>query len=182
MPPDVRREINRLERADLVIFQFPIWWHAQPAILKGWFDRVFVNGLLYNSTRRYDRGHFLGKRAVVSATTGAPEASFAPGGRGGDIELLLWPIHYSLHYMGFSVLTPFLTFGVTGHGYRYQSETEKTTSLQASRHAWVDRLQHLQNEQPLTFYGWDDWDDNGQHQNKKLTENAGLRFKNSVAV
>jgi len=32
---EVQREIARLEWADLVIFQFPLWWHAQPAILKG---------------------------------------------------------------------------------------------------------------------------------------------------
>ncbi|WP_290649964.1 NAD(P)H-dependent oxidoreductase [Aquisalimonas sp.] len=37
LPADVRREIDRLERAELVILQFPLWWHAQPAILKGWF-------------------------------------------------------------------------------------------------------------------------------------------------
>lgn len=58
LPADVRREIARIERADLVIFQFPLWWHAQPAILKGWFDRVFVNGLLYSGSKRYDRGFF----------------------------------------------------------------------------------------------------------------------------
>lgn len=174
---DIRREIGRLERANLVIFQFPIWWHAQPAILKGWFDRVFVNGLLYNSTRRYDRGHFVGKKAIVSTTTGAPESSFEPAGRGGDIELLLWPIHYSLYYMGFSVLCPFLTFGVSGQGYKYESDTEKTTKLQAARLAWINRLKHLRNEPPLEFYGWESWDTNGRHLNAEFTENAGLRFR-----
>ena len=28
LPQDVQREIARLERADLVVFQFPIWWHG----------------------------------------------------------------------------------------------------------------------------------------------------------
>lgn len=97
LPADVQREIARLERADLVVFQFPLWWHAQPALLKGWFDRVFVSGRLYTSTMRYDRGHFRGKRAIVSVTTGAPASAFGPGARGGDVAGLLWPFQYSLH-------------------------------------------------------------------------------------
>lgn len=28
IPDDVAREIKRLERADLVILQFPLWWHG----------------------------------------------------------------------------------------------------------------------------------------------------------
>ncbi len=38
LPLDVKREIERLKKADLVIFQFPLWWHQQPAMIKGWFD------------------------------------------------------------------------------------------------------------------------------------------------
>lgn len=158
---DVSREIARIERADLVIFQFPLWWHAQPAILKGWFDRVFVNGLLYSGSKRYDRGVFRGRQAVVSLTTGAPETSFAPGGRSGDIELLLWPIHYSLNYMGFAVLPPFLSFGVAGHGYRYDSDEEKTRRLDARRRSWEARLATIADETPLPFSGWNDWDEAG---------------------
>nr|WP_199678723.1 NAD(P)H-dependent oxidoreductase [Salinisphaera sp. LB1] len=116
LPADVAREIDRLERADLVILQFPLWWHAQPAIVKGWFDRVFVYGGLYTGSRRYDAGHFRGKRAMLSVTTGGPRRSFLPYGRGGPIERLLWPINYSLYYMGFDVLAPQLTHGVQGAG------------------------------------------------------------------
>jgi len=91
LPGDVKREIARLERADLVILQFPLWWHAQPAMLKGWFDRVFVSGGLYSSGKRYDAGHFRGKLAVCSVTSGAPELDFGPGSRGGDLDVMLWP-------------------------------------------------------------------------------------------
>lgn len=80
---DVQRELARLEWADLVIFQFPLWWHAQPAILKGWFDRVLVYGGRYTSRMRYDRGYFRGKRAMLSVTAGSPEKAFQPFGRAG---------------------------------------------------------------------------------------------------
>src|SRR5687767_12931505 len=37
--PDLAREQARLLAADLLVLQFPLWWGAPPAILKGWLDR-----------------------------------------------------------------------------------------------------------------------------------------------
>lgn len=162
IPTDVAREIERLEWSDLVILQFPLWWHAQPAILKGWYDRVFLSGGLYTSRMRYDAGYFRGRRAVCSVTSGAPAAAFGPGGRGGDIETLLWPIQYSLHYMGFSVLPPMLSFGVQGPGYSYQSEDDLARHLQERLDSWGARVPRLLREAPLRFPGWDDWDKEGR--------------------
>ncbi len=161
LPADVHREIERLERSELVVFQFPIWWHAQPAMLKGWLDRVFVNGGLYTSRKRYDRGHFLGRRAVCSVTTGAPSVSFCHNGRGGDIHLLLWPMHYSLYYMGYAVLPPFLAFGVQGHGFAYEEEQTFRDQLETYKSDWAARLERLETDTPISFPGWDDWDELG---------------------
>lgn len=36
LPEPVKAEINDLEGADLLIFQFPLWWHSPPAIVKGY--------------------------------------------------------------------------------------------------------------------------------------------------
>lgn len=161
LPADVRREIARLEQADLVVFQFPLWWHAQPAILKGWFDRVLVNGAIYTSTTRYDRGHFRGRRAIASVTTGAPATAFGPNARGGDIDHLLWPMHYSLHYVGFKVLPPFLAHGVQGHGYAYQDTDRFKAQLESDRQRWRQRLESLDRSESLAFPGWNDWNDDG---------------------
>ncbi|GHE92683.1 NAD(P)H-dependent oxidoreductase [Streptomyces fumanus] len=43
-PPDVAREHRRLERATDLVLVFPVYWWSVPALLKGWIDRVFVNG------------------------------------------------------------------------------------------------------------------------------------------
>ncbi|MBV2367197.1 NAD(P)H-dependent oxidoreductase [Streptomonospora nanhaiensis] len=43
-PPDVVREHRRLERATDLVLVFPVYWWSMPALLKGWIDRVFVNG------------------------------------------------------------------------------------------------------------------------------------------
>src|SRR5258708_40182573 len=36
--------IDRLLRAEAVVFVFPTWSFGLPAILKGWFDRVMIPG------------------------------------------------------------------------------------------------------------------------------------------
>ena len=35
---DIAEEQRKLLWADVVILQFPMWWYAMPAILKGWVD------------------------------------------------------------------------------------------------------------------------------------------------
>ncbi len=161
LPEDVQREITRLKRADLVVFQFPIWWHNQPAILKGWFDRVFVSGGLYTSSMRYSRGYFRGKKAVCSVTTGAPEIAFGFGSRGGHIDQILWSTHYSLHYMGFRVLSPFVAFGIQGHGFSYTDEDNNNRQLKLYQEKWKEQLNSLDQVRPLRFQSWDDWDECG---------------------
>ena len=49
---DIAAEQAKLTAADLVIFQFPIWWFGMPAILKGWADRVFARGFAYLPGRK----------------------------------------------------------------------------------------------------------------------------------
>jgi NAD(P)H dehydrogenase (quinone) len=41
---DVAAEQQRLDRADHLVLVFPVYWWSMPALLKGWIDRVFVNG------------------------------------------------------------------------------------------------------------------------------------------
>jgi len=36
---EVQLEIDKLLKADFLIFNFPLWWYDMPAILKGWVDR-----------------------------------------------------------------------------------------------------------------------------------------------
>ncbi|MEG0948074.1 MAG: NAD(P)H-dependent oxidoreductase [Bacteroidales bacterium] len=40
--PDVKTEQEYINQADKIIFISPIWWNLLPAILKGYFDRVFT--------------------------------------------------------------------------------------------------------------------------------------------
>jgi NAD(P)H dehydrogenase (quinone) len=123
LPADVAREVEKLRAADRVIFHFPLWWFAPPAVLKGWCDRVLVHGLLHDVDNRFDRGRFRGRKALFCVTTGADEAESGHDGREGDARLQLWPLAITLRYCGFDVCEPLFAHGV--HGYFTGADRER---------------------------------------------------------
>ena len=111
--PDIAREQARLEAADLLILQYPLWWGGPPAILKGWIDRVLAYGFAYVDGYRFDNGLFRGRRAALSVTTGGTPARFAEDGVYGPIGGVLWPVRrLALEYMGYEVAEPFVSYSV----------------------------------------------------------------------
>ncbi len=115
LPQAVQTEIEKVLCADRLIFHFPIWWFAPPAILKGWCDRVLAHGATHTVDQRFDAGRFTGRKALFCVTTGSGASESAFNGKEGDIQMLLWPLAYTLRYLGFSVLKPKIVHGV--HGY-----------------------------------------------------------------
>lgn len=112
---DIVAEHEKLAWADTVIFSFPLWWYGMPAILKGWFDRVFVQGYAYdvadpndpNRKLRYGEGNLAGKRALVLLSCGSNEFAVGPRGVSGDLVEVLFPLlHGTLFYTGLEVLPP----------------------------------------------------------------------------
>lgn len=47
-PPDIAPLQDRLRAADHLVLVFPTWWFSLPAMLKGWFDRVWSPGFAYD--------------------------------------------------------------------------------------------------------------------------------------
>lgn len=141
LSPDVRSELDRLVRADLLILHFPMWWFGMPAILKGWIDRVFVSGAVYGRSAMFEHGKLRGKRAMVCVTTGAPMQAFGPGSLNGEVLDLLAPLHRGvLAFTGMSVLPPFLSYHVP-----YAGLEGRTAMLAAYR----EHLRRLDTVAPL---------------------------------
>jgi len=139
--PELEAEIRKLENADLVIFQFPLWWFALPAILKGWVDRVFAMGRAYGSGRIYDKGFFVAKRAMLSFTTGGFQPSYVTGGEEGDILAIVRPIHRGIFlFTGFSVLAPAIHYGPA---------RVEPSQRQQWLDEWAKRLRSIEDEQPI---------------------------------
>ena len=162
--PDLVREQERLQRADFVIMIFPIWWGGMPAIMKGWFDRVCAYGVAYADGRRFDKGFYLGRRAMLGLSSGGTRERFTDGDAYGDIERVLHPVkRCMLEYLGLEVLEPFVAYAAP----RVDDETRKRYLViwqerlltAVNDPAWQQRLQTLAegaatNRTPLEGAAW----------------------------
>jgi len=151
LTPDVRAEQEKLLWADTIIFQFPLWWYAMPAILKGWVDRVFTYHFAYgvgehSATKygeRFGEGTLAGRKALLSVTVGGPESHYAPRGINGPIDDLLFPIqHGILYFPGLEVLPPFVLYGTD----RMTDEEYPDVAK-----AWTQRLLTLDSTEPIAY-------------------------------
>lgn len=71
----IQSQVNRLLGSQAIVFVFPTWWFGCPAVLKGWFDRVWAPGVAYDHSAGFGpikaRLHRLRETLVVT-TLGAP--------------------------------------------------------------------------------------------------------------
>ena len=133
LAPEIVAEQDKVRRADLVVLLFPMWWHGMPAMLKGWFDRVFVNGFGFGLQddaglpRKYGDGGLVGRRVLAVITAGDRAESFEPRGLNGDLEELFFPfLHGTAWYAGMEPLSPHLVSGVDRPGWdRFDQEVER---------------------------------------------------------
>lgn len=71
----VQAQADRLLAAEGVVLVFPTWWFGPPAILKGWFDRVWAPGIAYDHADDLGaiRPRLHGLRRMLAVTTlGSP--------------------------------------------------------------------------------------------------------------
>jgi putative NADPH-quinone reductase/1,4-dihydroxy-2-naphthoate octaprenyltransferase len=76
--------------AEDLVFVFPLWWSGAPAMLKGYFDRVFTE----NFSFRYNQagvpeGLLQGKRAFMLVTCDTPPAILELSGRMGGLKSIV---------------------------------------------------------------------------------------------
>lgn len=47
LTPAIKSYVDRLRAADAIVFVHPVWNYGYPAILKGFFDRIFIPGVSF---------------------------------------------------------------------------------------------------------------------------------------
>jgi NAD(P)H dehydrogenase (quinone) len=99
LPDDVAAHAARLRAADALVLVYPTWWGGPPAIMKGWFDRVWVEGVAYRLSpqgrrTRHELRHI---RYLVAVTThGSPKRINAVEGEPGK-RLVLRQLRAACH-------------------------------------------------------------------------------------
>ena len=148
---DIVAEQAKLQWADAVILQFPLWWFGLPAILKGWVERVYAYGFAYgvgeHSDRhwgdRYGEGRMAGKRAMLMVSMGGWASHYSERGINGPLDDILFPIqHGILFYPGFEVLPPFAV---------YRTSRVDDAGFAAACGALGQRLDGLWSDAPIPF-------------------------------
>jgi len=109
--PDLARHVELFTAADLVILVSPMWWFSVSAMLKGWIDRVFANGIAYRYPDVPAWSGFLGSKRGMLVMTSSYEPEQFRGDRVGDLDRVLHPLMYgTLAYTGMQVLDPFVAY------------------------------------------------------------------------
>ena len=117
---DIAREHKLLAEADLIIFQFPLWWYSMPALLKGYIDRVFSMGWAYGGGQALS-----GKKILLSLSTGAPDFAWTKEKRGEIKDILKHLLVGTFGLCNMQNLEPFIVYGAKKH-----SEPTKVNHLE----------------------------------------------------
>jgi len=109
---DIKSEMKNIEWADLIIFQFPIWYETMPALLKAWFERVLAHGFAHHifEGKIDDKGFLKGKKAMLSFTAGSDKKSFYQDIPDEDRTILLPPVAKALRLTGLKMMDTFAVF------------------------------------------------------------------------
>jgi NAD(P)H dehydrogenase (quinone) len=108
--------MEKVKWADMLIFQFPIYFTAMPAIMKGWIDRVLAPGFGFNPITNsiYDTGLLKGKYAMLVTTTGSSKTMYSEGGAHEDLNKHLEALtHCVFEYMGLKTLHSHIIYEVS---------------------------------------------------------------------
>jgi NADPH dehydrogenase (quinone) len=115
----VSEEQEKFKQADIVLFQYPVFWFSVPARLKAYLDEVYEFGVFFEGSERYGEGGLLtGKRYLISTTWNAPEEAFSNEDHffeGCLLEDILVAMHKTQQYVGMTPLPSFGAYDVVGN-------------------------------------------------------------------
>ncbi len=101
-------EQEALEKADVVVFQYPIYWYSAPALLKEWVDVVLQSGFAFGEDSK-----LRGKRALLAVSTGGDAGTYSADGKhGADIDVYLQPMMMTAKFCGMETMDPFVSHSV----------------------------------------------------------------------
>ncbi len=104
---NVAAEQARLIDADVVLFQFPLFWYSTPSLLKDWQDLVLQHGFAYGAGG--DR--LAGKIMMLAVTAaGAKDAYAATGYQSYPLRTFLTPLEQTARLCQMRFAAPYVLF------------------------------------------------------------------------
>jgi NAD(P)H dehydrogenase (quinone) len=75
LEPDLKDAIDKLKKADHIVWFFPLWWAGLPALMKGFIDRTFIPGITFEfiEGKAAPIGLLKGKTSRIIITTDTPK-------------------------------------------------------------------------------------------------------------
>jgi len=75
LEPDLKEAIDKIKKADHIVWVFPLWWAGLPALMKGFIDRTFLPGITFEfiEGKAAPIGLLKGKTSRIIITTDTPK-------------------------------------------------------------------------------------------------------------
>lgn len=104
---DIEAEQARLLDADVIVFQFPLFWYSTPSLLKDWMDLVLEHGFAYG-----EGGEALkGKALLCAITTASPEDAYSSDGfQHYPLRTFLTPLEQTARLCQMRFLPPYVLY------------------------------------------------------------------------
>lgn len=127
---DVKAEQEALVSADVIVWQFPIFWYNAPSLFRKWMEDVLTYGFAYgnNVTTLH------GKRLIISATAGAQEEIYKTA-FGHTLEGLMHPFVDTSIFTGLVWQAPVFSYGALNNPSVSSEENSKHLNNLAANHA-----------------------------------------------
>ncbi len=107
---DIAREHADLESAEKIVWQFPLFWYATPALLKTWMDEVLTP--IYAQSK----SPIAGKKVAMVITIGGSENDYKEWNKPDEsaMERILLPLHLTIEGVNALPQKPLLFYGAIG--------------------------------------------------------------------
>jgi len=128
----IKKYTHQLVEAEAVVLVFPTWWFGFPAILKGWFDRVWGPGIAYDHAQDFGpiKPRLNNLKNVMAITTlGAPGWV--------DYAIMRRPLRRILKIAILRTCAPGCKFAMHS---LYKSENLKTATVHKFTHKIVNAI------------------------------------------
>ena len=126
---DVKSEQEKLKKAEIIVFQFPVFWYSYPSLMHKWMEDVFVFGFSHGTGEALN-----GKTLIASLTSGAPEEIYR---KSYTINDLLAPLKQTAVLCGMTWADFVYTGGVS---YALRSVPEKRKEIEEKARAHARKL------------------------------------------